>query len=114
MGLKNGILGTVVLLWFAALLTSERPVPAHQSEPAARRTPYLYNGHQLDEPTYDLENQWLQRRKTAQEDQARAYKMFPHFRFTDKLPESGITFKHSIVDDASTAPLGQERMEISA
>jgi hypothetical protein len=62
---------------------------------------YLYNGKELDEPKSQFEFEWLRRRKLDQEEQARDYKVFHGFKFVDKLPESGITFKHSIVDDAA-------------
>ena len=100
MGLKNGLLGAILPLILAAGLRRDIGVQAQQSEVAGRPTRYLYNGHQLDERRYELEHEWLQRRKLAQEDQARAYKVVHDFKFTDKLPESGITFRHSIVDDA--------------
>src|SRR5205814_1726632 len=44
--------------------------------------------------------EWLQHRKLEQQSQARDYRVFHDFKFVDKQPESGITFKHGIVDDS--------------
>lgn len=42
----------------------------------------------------------LDRRKKAQQDASGAIGVFHDFQFADKLPESGITFLHRIVEDA--------------
>ena len=94
---------TIVGLWLFAGLTNHRgSAQTQQSHSDASDYPtiYLYNGVQLDGPRSEFEEEWLQRREREQEDQAREYKVFHNFKFVDKLPESGITFKNSIVDDA--------------
>jgi hypothetical protein len=49
----------------------------------------------------DLQNTpWLQRLAAAQLKAAAGLAAFHDFEFTDRLAESGITFKHGIVDDA--------------
>jgi hypothetical protein len=49
----------------------------------------------------DLQNTpWLQRLAAAQTKAAAGLAVFHDFQFTDRLAESGITFKHGIVDDA--------------
>jgi enediyne biosynthesis protein E4 len=42
----------------------------------------------------------LPARKKAQLEAARQFKIFHDFRFVDRLPESGITFRHHAVDEA--------------
>jgi hypothetical protein len=52
----------------------------------------------------DLQNTpWLQRLAAAQIKAAAGLAAFHDFQFTDRLAESGITFKHGIVDDAGKA-----------
>src|SRR6187200_2958255 len=52
----------------------------------------------------DLQNTpWLQRLAAAQTRAAAGLAAFHDFQFTDRLAESGITFKHGIVDDAGRA-----------
>ena len=46
---------------------------------------------------------WLQRLAAAQTKTAAGLAAFHDFQFTDRLAESGITFKHGIVDDAGKA-----------
>jgi hypothetical protein len=49
----------------------------------------------------DLQNApWLQRLAAAQSKAAAGRAVFHDFQFTDRLAESGVTFKHGIVDDA--------------
>ena len=49
----------------------------------------------------DLQNTpWLQRLAAAQTKAAAGLAAFHDFQFTDRLADSGITFKHAIVDDA--------------
>src|SRR6266536_2775055 len=43
---------------------------------------------------------WLQRLAAAQVKAAAGLAAFHDFQFTDRLAQSGITFKHGIVDDA--------------
>ncbi len=66
-------------------------------------TRYLYDGKELSEPRSQFELDWLLRRKKDQEEQAKSYEVYHDFKFTDRLSESGITFKHSITDDQKTA-----------
>jgi hypothetical protein len=47
-----------------------------------------------------METPWLQRLAAAQVKAAAGLAAFHDFQFTDRLAESGITFKHGIVDDA--------------
>jgi hypothetical protein len=52
----------------------------------------------------DLQNTpWLQRQAAAQTKAAAGLAAFHGFQFTDRLAESGITFKYHIVDDAGKA-----------
>ncbi len=51
-------------------------------------------------PTDDIGTGGLAARKTAQEKTAREFAVFHDFRFTDRQPESGITFLHRITDDS--------------
>src|SRR5258705_7345228 len=52
----------------------------------------------------DLQNTpWLQRQAAAQTKAATGLAAFHAFQFTDRLAESGITFKYRIVDDAGKA-----------
>ena len=72
-----------------------------QAESADHPTRYIYMGEELKEPKSQLEIDWLRRRKAEQEKRATGYKVLHDFKFVDRLPESGITFKHSVVDDAA-------------
>src|SRR5215831_17257847 len=53
----------------------------------------------------DLEDAdiWLKKLAAEQANAARDTTVFHDFQFTDRLAESGITFKNSIVDDAGKA-----------
>jgi len=46
------------------------------------------------------DTQWLERLRAAQVKAAVGQKVFHDFEFTDRLAESGITFRHQVVDDA--------------
>jgi enediyne biosynthesis protein E4 len=74
--------------------------PRQQAGSVTHPTRYLYMGQELEEPRSQVEVDWLGRRKSAQEEQAREYKVFHDFKFSDRLAESGITFKYSVVDDS--------------
>jgi hypothetical protein len=101
MKLKTGFLIVILSFWLLAGPTDKQDTAQTQHlETGGQATRYLYLGQELDEPKSQFEIDWLQRRKLAQEDQLRESKVFHDFKFVDKLPESGITFKHSIVDDA--------------
>ena len=60
-----------------------------------RRLPVL-----VQVPTLDVGADTLAARAKAQRDTVDQFKVDHDFRFTDRLPESGITFVHHIVDDA--------------
>src|SRR5215213_3756732 len=49
---------------------------------------------------------WLQRLAAAQIKASAGLAAFHDFQFSDRLAESGITFKHRIVDDAGKAYKG--------
>jgi enediyne biosynthesis protein E4 len=52
-------------------------------------------------PTEDMGADALPARKKAQLEAAKQFKVFHDFQFTDQLKESGITFVHRAVDDAT-------------
>src|SRR5215469_13667002 len=52
-------------------------------------------------PTEDIGADSLASRKTAQLEAAKQFQVFHDFQFTDRLKESGITFVHRAVDDAT-------------
>ena len=52
-------------------------------------------------PTEDIGAESLPARKRAQIEEAKQFKVFHDFQFTDRLKESGITFVHHAVDDAT-------------
>ncbi len=54
----------------------------------------------LNVPEEDIGIDTLAAREKAQKATVDRFKVFHGFRFTDRLPESGITFVHHIVDDA--------------
>jgi hypothetical protein len=101
MNLKKGLLIATVLWLFASFGHKWSTVTLiGNSGAAGQATRYLRYGEELDEPRSQLEIDWLRRRKHAQEEKAKDYEVVRDFKFVDKLPQSGITFKHSIVDDA--------------
>jgi enediyne biosynthesis protein E4 len=61
----------------------------------------LYRGAILEGPSYERETRWLQARKQAQIKDSSRFAVFTNFQFSDRRPESRITFKHEIVDDAA-------------
>jgi hypothetical protein len=94
------ISGIVLVFWSGAGRGGNAiPAQPQQSESAAHPIRYLYMDQELKEPKSQVEIEWLRRRKAEQEKRAREYKPFHDFKFVDRLPESGITFKHSVVDD---------------
>jgi len=52
-------------------------------------------------PEEDIGADSLPARKKAQLEAAKSFKVFHDFQFTDRLKESGITFVHHAVDDAT-------------
>jgi len=102
MKVKNLLLLLVLILASLAGRGSKTHAAQPQRlEPVDRPTRYLYLGRELDEPRSQFEVEWLRRRAQAQEGRARQYKVVHDFKFADRLPESGITFQHSVVDDAT-------------
>ena len=75
---------------------------AAAQEPQADQHPtrYIYGENVLEKAWNQQEVDWLLKRKKEQEERARDYKVFHDFKFSDRLAESGITFKSSMVDDA--------------
>ena len=75
---------------------------AAAQEPQADQHPtrYIYGENVLEKPWSQQEVDWLLKRKKEQEERARDYKVFHDFKFSDRLAESGITFKSTMVDDA--------------
>ena|ERR1017187_8882603 len=51
-------------------------------------------------PQEDMGADSLPARKKAQLEAARQFKIFHDFQFVERLPESGITFRHHAVDEA--------------
>ena len=99
---------TLAFCLLAGRTDKQGTAQTQNNETGGQATRYLYrygehpdNVKELDEPRSQFTTEWLQRRKLAQENQAREYKVFHDFKFTDKLQESGITFKHSITDDSA-------------
>jgi len=90
------------LLVLALTLAAAHPIRARQiaSRPGG-------NGKGIRFVPDDLGNpQWLQVLQQLRADQIKALEAVPafhDFQFTDRLSASGITFKHSIVDDAGRA-----------
>ena len=58
------------------------------------------NRKQVRVPVVDAGADSLAARKAAQEKTAREFRVFHDFHFTDRQPESGITFLHRITDDS--------------
>jgi len=54
----------------------------------------------IDVPNPDVGADTLAARGAAEKATVAQFKVFHDFQFTDRLPESGITFVHGIVDDA--------------
>ena len=54
-------------------------------------------------PKEVLNSEWVDGRYLEQTLEANAYEVFRGFSFTDRLVESGITFRHRVVDDAGKA-----------
>ncbi|MCI0724171.1 MAG: VCBS repeat-containing protein [Acidobacteria bacterium] len=94
-GLK--ILVIAAITWFT--VHSHR---AHEAVQAAGTgVGLIYRGTILEGPSHDKEMRWLQARKQAQIKTLDKFSVFHDFQFSDRCPESRITFKHGIVDDAA-------------
>lgn len=95
-------IAAILILWLLAGLNHEgSKAQPRRFESVDDPAHYLYMDQELTEPTSRREIEWLRSRKRAQEERAREYKVFHDFKFVDKLPESGVTFKNSVVDDAA-------------
>jgi hypothetical protein len=87
------------LLLIATTASAQSTPPAHQHG-AEMQVPPPNGASVIDVPPVDVGAQTLEARAAAEQSDA-AKLTVPHdFRFTDRLPESGITFVHQIVDDA--------------
>jgi hypothetical protein len=84
-------LQAVALLVFAVALA----LPLQAVNDAQQQQP------RLRYPTDDIGAESLAARKKEQLEQAKQFKAFHDFQFTDRLKESGITFVHHAVDDAT-------------
>jgi hypothetical protein len=90
----------------SALIAALAATPAlaqHDHGDAAAQTlpsPSAGTGKVFDVPPRDIGAETLGARAEAQQATLGKFKVFHDFRFTDRLPESGITFVHQIVDDA--------------
>ncbi len=79
-------------------------LPAIWNEPIAARRTSSQSPAALPEVQYpnpDIGAEALPARKKAQLETVSQFKVFHDFQFTDKLKESGITFVHHAVDDAT-------------
>jgi hypothetical protein len=72
-----------------ALAAAQSPPPTPPASRAARLVP-----EDLDDPS------WLERLRVAQVKALSGVSIFRDFKFSDRVADSGITFKHRIVDDA--------------
>lgn len=57
-------------------------------------------GQVVFQPAELRDARWLERRATAQQATLPRFQVTHEFRFTDRLPESGITFRSQILDDS--------------
>ena len=76
----------------ACVVASARPVPAAGASPLDPPVRYV--------PADLPDISWLQRLRAAQVDAFAGATVFHDFQFTDRVAESGISFRHRIVDDA--------------
>ncbi len=98
LALGAGLVLDLVFLPALGHLGSSNAAPSQQPE-SPLPTRYLYRGQEFGQPWSQYEVDWLLKRKREQEASAQNYRVFHDFRFTDRLAESGITFKNSITDD---------------
>ncbi|MFB3132470.1 MAG: SCO family protein, partial [Rhodothermales bacterium] len=75
----------------------ERPEPERAGAAADQTTP---ERTQLVLPPENIDLPWLESRRAAQRASADAFEVFYDFRFDDRLEESGIRFRHKIVNNA--------------
>lgn len=83
---------------FGALLACFGPFAAGLAGPAPSKDELPLPT--IDVPDPDIGAQTLSARKAAQEATRKDFHVDCDFKFTDRQPESGITFEHHIVDDA--------------
>jgi hypothetical protein len=76
----------------ACVVASARPAPAAGASPLDPPVRYV--------PADLPDISWLQRLRAAQVDAFAGATVFHDFQFTDRVAESGISFRHRIVDDA--------------
>jgi hypothetical protein len=79
----NGLSGSLLAVWTACVLAFSVPPVLAQGGAGVTRT---------------LER--LEKRRQQQEEAAKQFQAFHDFRFTDRLAETGITFRSHAVDDA--------------
>jgi hypothetical protein len=99
----GAVLSLVVGMGFivgSEVAISRRVLASPAQDTSNRPTRYLYLDQELKEPRSQSEIDWLLKRKALQLKQAQTYAPFHDFKFVDRLQESGITFKNSVVDDA--------------
>ncbi len=110
--IPNALLGALLLLALAAC-SSERDEPEPPADaPAEARAEEKTEGPKLTAeevspgvyevvtPPNTVDPRWLYRRQEQQAQRARTLQVFTDFRFADRRPESGITFRGGVVDDA--------------
>ena len=80
-------------IWLPAC-RDKPPAPTAPGAPVAGQTT------KLAKPPEILDASWLEDRKKQQLATLPKFEVFHDFQFIDRLPESGITFAHKIVDDS--------------
>jgi hypothetical protein len=99
--MTRAFLSLTVLAVLAVLALPLHAQEAHNhAMPAMPATP---PGGVVDVPEVDIGASTLAAREQAQRATVDRFKVFHGFRFTDRQPESGITFVHQIVDDAGSS-----------
>jgi cytochrome oxidase Cu insertion factor (SCO1/SenC/PrrC family) len=79
----------------ARVLEEQGPTAPPVAESAALRDPTQALADLLHDAS------WLRRRQAEQVEEAKKWSVFHDFQFGDRLYDSGITFRHRIVDDAA-------------
>ena len=93
---RSCVTGLVILLSYRSRLLREGLIAA------AGRGQFTFTAEQvLHTPSYEKENRWLKARKQAQIQTLDQFGVFHDFQFSDRVSESGITFKNIVVDDAA-------------
>jgi hypothetical protein len=99
--MKNFLLLLIAALSIGPALAQAPPAEQHMhGTGAVQAQPAGANPAVIDVPPVDIGAQTLDARAAAERSDAAKLKVPYDFRFTDRLPESGITFVHQIVDDA--------------